>query len=247
MGRDTRGREATFSNSTTPLVFLDFDGVLNSIQSAIAFGTTQRFCPVAVGLVAALCRKTGAQIVVSSSWRPENPGRLFDLEKNMLRVGAADLVPYLIGYTPRLRDTLQYMPPRGAEVQLWRERNGHTGTYVILDDDDDALQGQPWVQTSQGRGFGLCEYIRALDHLAPKHASLTCLRPFGKMALGGQRTSMLGRRIPIFDEDEAALKSGPTSAAHSARASPKRGRDAEVTRNKSRVPRREPFVNCDRE
>lgn len=67
------------------LVFLDIDGVLNNLGSAMGLGSTSRyFDPVSVALVDRLCREGHAQIVVSSSWRNGDTDRLME---NLERCG----------------------------------------------------------------------------------------------------------------------------------------------------------------
>ena len=164
-----------------PLVFLDFDGVLNNMGSATAFGSFHTFDPVSVRLMARLCEETGAKIVVSSSWRPQAPGQLDLLLGSMREVGAGELCKFVIDYTQSLTGI------RGAEIAKWRRDNKHNGNYVIFDDDSDMFPGQPLVQTSLGRGFGLCGDVRALQILSPGHPDINGLREHVGMKLGGQR------------------------------------------------------------
>jgi HAD domain in Swiss Army Knife RNA repair proteins len=176
-----QGGKRTLKPEDMPLVFLDFDGVLNNWGSATAFGTFHTFDPVSVSLMRRLCEQSGAKVAVSSSWRPQAPGQLDLLLRSMQRAGAGELVGFVIGYTDRL------LGIRGAEVAKFRRDNRHSGKFVILDDDSDFFPGQPLIQTSQGRGFGLCEYVRALEILYPLHEDLMELKPYVGMKLGGQR------------------------------------------------------------
>jgi hypothetical protein len=176
-----QGGKRTNRPEDVPLVFLDFDGVLNSEGSAKAFGSWHRFDPVSVSLMSRLCDETGAKIVVSSSWRPQRQGCLSTLTRAMWQVGAGELVKFVIGYTDRL------LGIRGAEVAKFLRDNQHNGKHVIFDDDSDFFPGQPLVQTSLGRGFGLCEYVKALEILQPSHGDVYELREFVGMKLGGQR------------------------------------------------------------
>ena len=50
------------------IIFLDFDGVLNSLRSYAAYGDAT-FCRTSVDLILTLLKQTGAKIVISSSWR----------------------------------------------------------------------------------------------------------------------------------------------------------------------------------
>lgn len=150
------------------VIFLDIDGVLNSIESALVHnGRTSLLCPIRCGLVQRLATIAEARIVVSSAWRHGDTDALRETLRT--RAGAACLVPYIIGETPRLSGQ-----PRGAEIAQWLERHPtpKVERYVILDDDDDMLPGQPFVRTSFARGFSLDEYLDALAILKPGHGDL---------------------------------------------------------------------------
>lgn len=144
------------------LVFLDIDGVLNNLGSVAALGSpSKHFDPVSVALVDKLCREADAQIVVSSSWRNGDTGRLIS---DLRRCGAECLTMHVIGETPRLRCE------RGKEIQAWLEQNGGPhDCYVIIDDDGDMLPGQPFVQTTFEDGFRFRHYQEALRHFVPDH------------------------------------------------------------------------------
>lgn len=182
MGNVVKLKSSKMDETPFPVVFLDFDGVLNNMGSVTAFGTSQTFDPVSVSLLARLCSEAGAKIVVSSSWRPMGQGQLNRLTRSMWQAGAEELVKFVIGYTDRLISGI-----RGAEVAKWIRDNRFTGPYVIFDDDSDFYPDQPLIQCSQGRGLGLCEYVRALDLIDPLNPGLTELREFVGMRLGGQR------------------------------------------------------------
>src|SRR5258708_27991219 len=51
------------------IVFLDFDGVLNSEQSVRQFGTRYRFASSNVTALNELLQQTEARLVITSSWR----------------------------------------------------------------------------------------------------------------------------------------------------------------------------------
>ena len=138
-------------------IFLDVDGVLNHQQW---FGSAEckenkggdyeksQFSPISVALLNNLTDVTGADIVVSSSWRK---GRTLEqLQELFESVGITGKV---IGMTPCLYFTglegYSYSVPRGCEIKAWLETNkGILGEkmskvrYVILDDDSDMLLWQ---------------------------------------------------------------------------------------------------------
>lgn len=124
------------------IIFLDFDGVLN----------TQRWCqntfdPNAVACLSTLIEKTGADIVVSSSWK--NLG--YDWIKEMWK--ERELPGDVIGVTPNtisdemlLKISLEDMEEgalKGYEIEEWLSKNGkHLKSYVIIDDNDTFLPKQ---------------------------------------------------------------------------------------------------------
>lgn len=155
-----------------PAIFLDFDGVLNSLRSTLAFGGCNRhqFDPVAVGLVARLANAADANVVISSAWRVGSD--VPDL-KAILSAYSVTLAQRVISMTPRGLEC------RGAEIAQWlaEHPNDHNRSFVILDDDADMLDGQlpHFVQTRHRDGFGVPEYLRALAIIAPDHKDCTQL------------------------------------------------------------------------
>ena len=82
------------------VIFLDFDGVLNSVRSCLAFKTFNTFDPVSVRLVNRLCDLADARIVVSSSWRIGHTTA--SLKERMAECGAELIVGLVTDMTPRL-------------------------------------------------------------------------------------------------------------------------------------------------
>lgn len=120
------------------VIFLDLDGVVNSLRSAIAFGNyphelpkdRRLFDPVALGLVRRICKETGAVIVISSTWRRSHHK---DVLKKSLNLD-------IIGCTPAFNspDTR-----RGHEIKEWLDYRGpQVEKYCIIDDDSDVLNEQ---------------------------------------------------------------------------------------------------------
>lgn len=155
-----------------PVIFLDFDGVLNSLRSALAFGGCGRhqFDAVAVDLMARLAGAADARVVVSSAWRV---GQTVEGLRAILGEYSTTLAGRVIGMTPRGLEC------RGAEIARWlaENPNEHNRSFVIVDDDADMLDGQlpHFVQTRHRDGFGVPEYLRALEIIAPGHKDVTQL------------------------------------------------------------------------
>jgi len=138
------------------IVFLDFDGVLNSRALVEGSATPQEpgldlLAADAVRRVEQLCVDGRAGIVVSSTWR-----LTFDLSalQNMLRAKGLRTTP-ILDITPMI----PHKRGRGQEIQLWldttpRARGWSVDGMVILDDEPDMLHLGPWlVQTSFETGL----------------------------------------------------------------------------------------------
>lgn len=139
------------------VVFLDIDGVLNSLdwyQRRVGrAGPDDEIDPAAVARVQRLCEETSARIVVSSTWR-----LLHKLPKLRNILAQHGLLAPIIGVTPCLPGSRI----RGDEIQLWLDRyidsgplsRGPIDGMVILDDDSDMGHLAPWlVRTPFETGF----------------------------------------------------------------------------------------------
>lgn len=141
-----------------PLVFLDFDGVIAPgawSSSAAApcptgacpgspkatwYAHAPRECtwfdPAAVARLDRLVREIGGAVVISSNWRISHK---VEMLRQILR--CRGYTGRVVGVTPDGEyNGLLFVGcyrNRGAEIAAWREANGHTGPFVILDDTDD--------------------------------------------------------------------------------------------------------------
>ncbi len=138
------------------VVFLDFDGVLNS-RALVEHSATPHAPGLslldedAVARLERLCAVGGAGIVVSSTWR-----LTFDRPalQAMLRGKGLATAP-ILGMTP----LIPHKRGRGSEIQLWLDTAPQTLGWsidgmVILDDEADMLHLTPWlVQSSFETGL----------------------------------------------------------------------------------------------
>lgn len=139
------------------VIFLDIDGVLNTPPLA-ALREDAALCPERVARLEELCARTGAVLVLSSTWR-----RLYGLsdirgwlvEKGLSRGRLIDRTPVLPG---------RY---RGEEIAAWLESVGpRVKTFVILDDDADMADlGDRLVQTTTQDGLQDAHVERAAELL----------------------------------------------------------------------------------
>lgn len=130
------------------IIFLDIDGVLNSEEffvertqdcryhdykrAGYSARLARQMCSVdsvAISKLNNLITQTGASIVVSSTWRADDP----ELQELFAAVG----IPAYIDITPY--HTTRH---RGTEIQQWLDKHPEVDNYVILDDDDDMLDKQ---------------------------------------------------------------------------------------------------------
>lgn len=153
------------------IVFLDFDDVLNSITSWVAFHPNSydehHLDRVAVGLVKRLVEVTEAYVVISSSWR--NHFSLDEIKEILARHGWENAP--IIGQT----DDIAYHK-RSLEINkfLWdrRDKGGwdfKEDTYVIIDDAfiDPKLHKGHIVKVEEIYGFTIRNFIQALIILDP--------------------------------------------------------------------------------
>lgn len=151
------------------VIFLDFDGVLNSFRTVVAFGrygfppreekhfmrSELRLDPVAIGLVRDLCEKSGAKVVISSTWRIGTP-----IEHFIRLFGA-----YGWQDAPVIDKTPQLDGFRGTEIMRWLEEHQTVTHHVIFDDDSDFHPGQPLIKTTRFDGLIHKNYVDALEIL----------------------------------------------------------------------------------
>jgi len=152
------------------IIFLDIDGVLNSRAFFLArtagleehqdeeAHTREMIDPAAVALLNHLVEKSGAEIVISSSWR---------IAYSMSEIGHA---LYANGFRHRLAiigKTTTSDGERGSQIQEWLESAGEPVTFAILDDSDDMGVHRPrLVRTDWERGLEQHHVEQALALLA---------------------------------------------------------------------------------
>lgn len=150
----------------TRVIFLDIDGVLCTPRAHLAYATgmlMRHYDPTSTRLLARLCRETGAEIVLSSTWRLSF--NISHMDALLMNAGFGDVPWHTAWKTPSLREQ-----SRGEEIAKWMEQHGTPDRYVILDDDSDMLESQKpnFIQTDTDEGFGYKDYERALKLLKGK-------------------------------------------------------------------------------
>jgi hypothetical protein len=133
----------------TKCVFLDIDGVLNSHSFFNSpenqDGPSGALDPKAVARLNAIIAKTGAKVVVSSSWRYGRSvaelqailegrgfvGEVIDKTNDHVDVVHVDEIS--------IHEHALYLAfERGAEIKEWLNRHQEVKSFVVLDDDREA-------------------------------------------------------------------------------------------------------------
>lgn len=151
---------------TRPVIFLDFDGVLNTEQYQAQLVVDSKptkdawgplFDPRAVANLRKILEATDAGIVISSSWRWIH------------RLGSLRMMWEVRELPGEILDTIpngaQYIS-RGEDIECWLDRNGRPG-YVIIDDLDDFFSSQHdrYVETNPIVGITDADAIKAIEIL----------------------------------------------------------------------------------
>jgi hypothetical protein len=114
------------------VIFLDFDGVLNSAAFLLGKpGTKDELDPAAVARLNALVERSGAVVVVTSTWRFGRPRA--DLQRILDKVGFSG---HVLDRTPEVASSGLVDPgwTRSQEIKAWLGKNPSVERYVVLDD-----------------------------------------------------------------------------------------------------------------
>src|SRR5262245_42052766 len=132
----------------TRILFLDIDGVLNSIEHFRRVGgagcppplgqaslAQLKWCPLMVGRLRRIVEETRCQIVISSSWRGYGEQAIAQWQRMFACYDWPDAP--VIGETPTLNEPDRMEPLRGHEVERWLLCAPHVDRYVCLDDSEE--------------------------------------------------------------------------------------------------------------
>ena len=151
------------------VLFLDIDGVLNTerqhwhcqmngIAPIDRFGYA--FDPKAVANLASILTETGAEIVISSSWKSIGLANMVELWGNKGPPGKIiDITPNTISDEFLINanlDNMELMPIKGMEIKEWlTSHEKQVSHYAIIDDESCMLpEQQPhFVQTNPQFGI----------------------------------------------------------------------------------------------
>lgn len=149
------------------ILFLDIDGVVNSVRSAVALGGYPWTCEpqdiklfdhVALALIKRVCEETDTKICLSSMWRHN-----YNSREDLAQFGSDIGLPFIISKTPTMLTAT-----RGEEISAWlRDNEGKITKYAIVDDDSDMLKEQIpfFVKTNSKEGLSYSNYLHLLELL----------------------------------------------------------------------------------
>jgi hypothetical protein len=132
------------------IIFLDIDGVLNCKRTPNPRKLPYVVDPILLNRFLQLLDRTGAKVVLSSTWRYD-PAGLFS--------AGHWGIPFV--------DVLPDMPkqPRRDEILAWLKAHPETERFAVLDDEDDELDELPLFQPNAATGltdkiaYGLGDYL----------------------------------------------------------------------------------------
>lgn len=151
-----------------PIIFLDFDGVVETIYwekdkdgtwsyNVHKYGRNELNNKQAIGWLNELYKKIPYEVVISSSWRI---GMSLDQLQALLINSGFNPEIKVIGMTPKLYQ------PRGIEIQHWLQENNFKGKFIIIDDDSDMCELLPFlIRCDCQLGFTIYDYQKALKLL----------------------------------------------------------------------------------
>ncbi|HZP78903.1 MAG TPA: HAD domain-containing protein [Pseudolabrys sp.] len=138
------------------VIFLDIDGVLNCKRTRNPRKLPYVVEPKLLKRLKQLLRQTRAKVVLTSTWRYD-PAGMFSAR----HWG----IPF-IDVTPEMPKQ-----PRSKEILAWLKTHPGVTRFVVIDDDDDALDGLPLFQPSAWTGLSP-EIVRGVvDYLHEKRGS----------------------------------------------------------------------------
>lgn len=143
------------------VIFLDVDGVLNTTSLLYHYGFDYIDDDMVV-LLAGVVHKTGAEIVLSSTWRLQRESRMLVAEA-LKRHGLS-----VLDRTPKIEDAF-----RSEEISRWLEDNPGVDRYAIVDDNRDAGRGLEgnFFMTDMETGLDERTAKRIIRHLGTRKAS----------------------------------------------------------------------------
>ena len=158
-----------------PIVFLDIDGVVNHHilydarrhRAEGARTDAQEHAawidPACVARVQALCDRTGAAVVVSSSWR-----EIVGLPATVAALRHHGFTTDVLGGTPTeaaVGARIVLALSRWQEIRAWLDEHPEVDRFVVLDDAADSTPAEVYVKTDIAVGIADADVERAVSIL----------------------------------------------------------------------------------
>jgi len=139
------------------IIFLDVDGVLNSIRSRKIFGSDyiDESC---LTILSSIVNKTNALLVLSSSWRLN----IEDRRKISIALSKQNLKIW--DFTPVIKIDENSCVDRSEEIILWLSKNS-VDKFAIIDDDPRASIDGSFFKTNEYFGLTNETADRVVLHL----------------------------------------------------------------------------------
>lgn len=157
------------SFNTNKIIFLDIDGCINLMHRDYGHDEYgQIFSEKCVNNLKYILDKTGAKIVISSTWRDSGLLIMKEMwDKRNLPGEVIDITPSEIDVVEAGYEKYYDLVSRGQEIQLWIDRNEFKGKYIIIDDVRDFTQEQQpyFVKTNSMIGISEVESQKAIQLL----------------------------------------------------------------------------------
>lgn len=119
-------------------IFLDIDGVLNCRRTPNPRKFPYVIQPDLLARLRRVLEQTGAEVVLSSTWRYD-PAGLFSAKR--WGIPFVDVIPDL----PER--------PRRDEILAWLDAHSEVDRFAVIDDEDDELDALPLFQPSPATGL----------------------------------------------------------------------------------------------
>jgi hypothetical protein len=120
-------------------LFLDIDGVILSGEDLWRTKNNRYLPPEKIDLVHSICDRTGAAVVVSSTWRCFQ-----DCPDLLAAAGLAHRLhrDWRTDQETRSASGIYRGEARGRQIQRWLDSHPEVSAYAIVDDDSDMLPEQ---------------------------------------------------------------------------------------------------------
>jgi hypothetical protein len=152
------------------VIFLEIEGVLTTARTSIAFNESKMrtLDPVAVRMIASICKQSDMKIVISSNWRIDAPVRA-DFVLDFCFNGGAPLVKYMLkGKNWRTPIFLDHRN-RETEINTWLALHPTTNIKIVIDDETVGESLESYlVKTLPYEGFSFENYLQAIKIIEDK-------------------------------------------------------------------------------